>query len=161
MGLGQVIGTIFHNFGNETSIAGLNNAFHRKSIGKKIYWTSIFLAFLVATIYGLINNLTTFYEKEITTSTDLHAQTAIIFPAISICNHNRVHCTLLFEEEIRQKGILKNGGNNQETLSTIENLFRITGCKEQICEFCDVSDVDSNDFYSSNYNCLKARQIIG
>ena len=89
MGLGHVIGTIFDHFGNQTSIAGLNNAFHRKSYGKKIYWSLIFLAFLVATIHGVINNLNSFFRKEITTSTDLQSQSSVIFPAISICNHNR------------------------------------------------------------------------
>ena len=89
MGITKVVGTTLYNFGDQTSIAGLNNAFHRKSYGKKIYWSLLFVGFLVATIYGVYLNLWDYYERDSTTTTDLTYKSSIIFPAIIICNHNK------------------------------------------------------------------------
>ena len=89
MGITKVVGATLYNFGDQTSIAGLNNVFHRKSFGKKIYWSLLFVVFLVLTIYGVYMNLNEFLERQGVTSTDLTYKSSIIFPAISICNHNK------------------------------------------------------------------------
>ena len=73
---------------------------------------------------------------------------------------NRVHCTLLFEEELRQKALWRNGSNNEETVLTIMTLFKVSGCKNQICETCDISEVDLDDFTSTNYKCMQAMAKI-
>ena len=89
MSITKVVGATLYNFGDQTSIAGLNNAFHRKSYGKKIYWSILFLIFFVATIYGVYTNLFSYLDYDIVTSSDLTFKTAIVFPAVSVCNHNK------------------------------------------------------------------------
>ena len=84
----DIVDTI-KNFGIHTSIAGLNNAFHRKSLGKKLYWTLIFVGFLAATLHGVTRNLSDYFAFDIITSTDLERKISVIFPAVSICNQNK------------------------------------------------------------------------
>ena len=166
MSITKVVGATLYNFGDQTSIAGLNYAFHRKSYIKKFYWSTIFFGFLALTIYGVIVNLSNYYEYQIITSTDLERQVSIIFPAISICNHNKVHCMNLYEERQYQINLLeeiqKNGSNDKEinyrnkTIFILEKLFIASGCKQQICEQCNIAQVHPKDFEIENYNCMHA-----
>ena len=123
MGLGEVISSTIYEFGTQTSIAGLNNAFQRKSYFKKVYWSVIFVAFLVGTIHSVLSNLSAYYRRHIITSNDLDASSSLIFPAISLCNHNRVHCTNLFEEEIRHKIMLENSKNETIKSQCLKIIF--------------------------------------
>ena len=166
MSVCKVVGTILYNFGDQTSIAGLNYAFHRKAYVKKIYWSTIFIGFLALTIYAVITNLSNYYQYETITSTDLERQVSIIFPAVSICNHNKVHCTNLFEERQVQINLLeeieRNGSSikdikdRNKTIFILEKLFVASGCKQQICEQCNIAQVDPKDFDIENYNCMRA-----
>ena len=89
MGVGKVVGDTLFNFGDQTSIAGLSNVCHRKTVGKKIYWAVLFTLFLAATILGVWDNITAFFSFLTITSTDLSHKSSIIFPAVSVCNLNK------------------------------------------------------------------------
>ena len=171
MGLWKVVGDTFYHFGDQTSIAGLNNVCHRKSLGKKIYWSILFAVFLGATIVGVLDNIRSYFDYDTVTSTDLSHKTSVIFPAVSVCNLNRVHCTNLFEETVVQKDVLEKLLNNdtvtQEiidttnvTFSVLDKLFVTSGCKKQICDQCSVEEVQPMDFYKSTFYCLLARAEI-
>ena len=89
MGFGRVIGQTFNTFIDQTSIAGLSNAAQRKSLAKKVYWSVLFVLGVFFTFEGLIENVISYYEYEVTTSTDLTHMSSVEFPAVSICNLNK------------------------------------------------------------------------
>ena len=120
MTLKEVLLETLHTFGNQTSIAGLNNAVAAKSRAKKIYWIILFLTGVVFTFQGIADVFITYYKREVSTSTDVTNMASVAFPAVTICNQNRyvrnpnldrnfrffthssllfrVHCSNLFEE---------------------------------------------------------------
>ena len=173
MGVWKVVGDTLFHFGDQTSIAGLNNVCHRKSFGKKVYWSFLFAVFLAATIYSVFDNIKTYLDYGIVTSTDLSHKTSVIFPAVSICNVNRVHCTNLFEETVvqqeRLERLLKNETENatlgdiettNRTFAVLDKLFVTSGCKQQICDQCSVTEVVPMEFVKSTFYCLQARAEI-
>ena len=89
MGLCKVIGQTFYDFVDRTSIAGLNNSVHRKSLAKKIYWLILFFLGTYFTCLGIVETVINFYGREVTTSTDLTHMPSVAFPAVSICNLNK------------------------------------------------------------------------
>ena len=128
---------------------------------------------MAATIYSVFDNIKTYLAYGIVTSTDLSHKTSIIFPAVSICNLNRVHCTNLFEETVvqqeRLERLLKNETENatlgetettNRTFVVLDQLFVTSGCKQQICEQCEVEQVHPMDFDKSTFYCLQARAEI-
>jgi hypothetical protein len=90
MGLCRVVWDTFVNFGEESSIAGLSHAVHRKNYCKKVYWLVLFAIGLYATFHGLIGTITDYLKFDVTTSTDLTHKPSVIFPAVSICNLNKL-----------------------------------------------------------------------
>ena len=89
MSLKSVLWDVLYNFGDQTSIAGLNNAVHRKSWGKKVYWAVLFIIFCYFTIDGIVLVFINYYDRNVTTSTDLTNRPSVEFPAITLCNLNK------------------------------------------------------------------------
>ena len=89
MGLKKVLGGTLADFCSKTSIAGINNVVNRDSYLKKAYWLSLFIGGCFLTFQGLIDTFINYFEREVTTSTDLTHMPSVIFPAVSICNLNR------------------------------------------------------------------------
>lgn len=89
MTLKEVLLETLHTFGNQTSIAGLNNAVAAKSRAKKIYWIILFLTGVVFTFQGIADVFITYYKREVSTSTDVTNMASVAFPAVTICNQNR------------------------------------------------------------------------
>ena len=89
MGLKSVLRERFLDFGDKTSIAGLNNAVHSKSRCKIAYWMVLFLLGTAFTFKGIADVFINYYEFEVTTSTDVTTKESVTFPAISICNLNK------------------------------------------------------------------------
>ena len=80
----------FVQFCSKTSIAGISNAYQSKSLIKKVYWSTLFLVFLGLTVKGVFDNIAAYYEYAVVTSTDLVSKNSIEFPAVTICNHNKL-----------------------------------------------------------------------
>ena len=89
MGFGKVVWETLIQWSETTSIAGIGPVCSRKGYAKKAYWLILFLIMLYLTIHGLVSTIESFYEREITTSTDLDFSPSVAFPAVSICNMNK------------------------------------------------------------------------
>ena len=89
MGFRKVVWETLIQWCESTSITGIGPAVSRKSYGKKAYWLILFMLMLYATIQGLVSTIQSFYERDVTTSTDLDFTPSVAFPAISICNMNK------------------------------------------------------------------------
>ena len=57
--------------------------------------------------------------------------------------------------------IFKHRDKVKQTIMVLEQLFKTSGCKDQICEQCEVSQIAPNDFKLKNYNCMQAMAQIG
>jgi hypothetical protein len=51
------------------------------------------------TVYGLHGVFTDFYAYSVTTSSDLTHEKKIEFPAVTVCNMNRLNCLNLFYQQ--------------------------------------------------------------
>ena len=89
MGILKVFGDTLLNFGGQTSIAGLSHSAHRPSYFKKAYWLVIFGVGCYFTISSFVGTIKDYREYNVVTSTDLTHMPSIVFPAVSICNHNK------------------------------------------------------------------------
>ena len=129
--LSKRLGNVLNEFGGKTSIAGLANAYQSESTSKIIYWGFLFLVGLVITFVALGQTALDYLEYEVSTSIDLRSDSTVPFPAVSVCNQNKVHCLNLFEEYAKQNFKLKTQGSEdgvlQETVDTLEKLFITSG----------------------------------
>jgi hypothetical protein len=57
---------------------------------RQIYWLIIFWALFIYTITLLVNNVNQYLQFDVITSTDLDYSSNVTFPAITICNQNRL-----------------------------------------------------------------------
>jgi len=86
----QIPWVTLKDFMESTNISGLTNAHHAKTGFRKFLWLVIFTCFFILTIVNLfymLQNLFTVY-----TDITVRGQSAITFPAVTICNQNRVSC---------------------------------------------------------------------
>ena len=164
--LSKRIGNVLNEFGGKTSIAGLANAYASESTSKKIYWGFLFLVGLVITFVALAQTVFDYLEFEVSTTIDLRSDSTVPFPAVSICNQNKVHCLNLFTEYTKQDLKLKKHGSQDgklnETVDTLAKLFNTSGCRNQVCTVCQGKFPMANAKAITNQTlgCLKARRII-
>ena len=106
----------FLRFGEETSISGINNAAKSKTKGRSLVWAAIFLFLGYWTGAGIyevgINQLcccldtvclqivVEFLRYPIITSTDVSHRPSVDFPAVTICNLNRINCHNAFQVRV-------------------------------------------------------------
>ena len=164
--LSKRMGNVLNEFGGKTSIAGLVNAYQSESTSKIIYWGFLFLVGLVITFVALGQTALDYLEYEVSTSIDLRSDSTVPFPAVSVCNQNKVHCLNLFEEYAKQNFKLKTQGSEdgvlQETVDTLEKLFITSGCRNQVCDVCQGKFPFSNaeTINDQVFGCMTARRII-
>ncbi len=128
-GTGGVAWTTLVSFGKESSIAGFNNACKAGSKLRSIYWLAVFAVGIGLTAKGMYDVISDYYTYPYTTSTDITHNTSILFPAVSICPLNRVHCGNLYAEQIRLKEAIFAGDvdNVTESNNTLNVLFWVGG----------------------------------
>ncbi|XP_059094235.1 uncharacterized protein LOC131889209 [Tigriopus californicus] len=166
MGLLRVIRETFLDFGRNTSIAGLNNAMKAKSIIRSLIWLTLFSVGLYFTLVGIISVVKDYNQYPVVTKTELQQEKLVNFPAISICNHNRVHCNNLLTQYYTLKEVLENGtttsGLNQ-TILILSELFDKTGCRAQVCdqiiEPLAVNRSATVNYSSTDWNLVRLAQI--
>jgi hypothetical protein len=96
MGIGTVIWNTFAEFGVHTTIGGLCNAGLTTSRPRQIYWLVIFFILFAYTIKLLVDNVNQYLQYAVITSTDLAYSSSLAFPALTICNQNRLVLKNLF-----------------------------------------------------------------
>ena len=82
----------FQYFGSETSIAGINNSAKGKSKVRSLVWFIIFSVLAYYTVVGIYDIVIEYFEYPVITSTDITYEPEVDFPAVTICNLNRVNC---------------------------------------------------------------------
>lgn len=85
----RIVGETLSAFGNDTSIAGLNNAAKSKSTVRKAYWVVIFSVLFYFTASGIVSVVDDFLSYPVVTSINLDNKASVAFPAVTVCNHNR------------------------------------------------------------------------
>merc|ERR1712018_576889 len=86
----QIPWVTLKDFMASTNISGLTNAHQAWTGFRKFLWLAIFTSFFILTVvnlFYLIQNLFTVY-----TDITVRGQSSITFPAVTICNQNRVSC---------------------------------------------------------------------
>lgn len=90
MGVGSVIWNITLSYGRESSIAGFNNAFKAKSRIRSVLWITIFAVLGIMTIVQFVNVIVDYYQYPVITMIDLSHKPSVPFPAVTVCNLNRL-----------------------------------------------------------------------
>ena len=150
MSASEIVRKTLLNFGSETSLAGINNSGKRKSKIRSAIWLLIFfiLAYLTGVnIYNIVND---YLKYPVVTSTDISHQTRITFPAVTICNLNRVSCHNTFQTMLHINNQLLNPDTTlspeerqelNQTLDLINDLVskNVSDCKSHFCDYLKTS----------------------
>lgn len=132
--LTSLVSTSMKEFATQTSIAGVGHAVKAKSWIRVFYWLSIFVVCLYYTISGIINVVQDYYTYPFVTNTEMAHSNSLEFPAVTVCNHNRVNCVNVMLETLRIKQAIALGVNKNSTLELLEQIYTKTGCGDQICQ---------------------------
>ena len=144
MGSLKVIQEAFKDFGSQTSISGINNSGKGKSVARSSIWLVIFSMLGYFTVRGIHDIVVEFFEYPVITNTDLTYNTEVDFPAVTICNLNRVNCHNAFQAMYSIKQTLRNNlslsveemAELRTTSSQLDALLSgtVTNCHNQICQ---------------------------
>ena len=75
-----------------SSIGGITQFRDTYGIPAKLFWLSLFLAGLAMTIWNITQIFQQYYLYDVITKTKLETVSTLEFPAITICNDNKIHC---------------------------------------------------------------------
>ena len=101
MSLGGALWSTLLGSAKNSSIAGLNNAAKAESKVRSLCWLVVFSVLLFFTCRGIWRTVVDYGSHPFITSTDLTFEPLVVFPAVTVCNLNRVHCLNLLTEEER------------------------------------------------------------
>ena len=76
-------------------------------------WLAVFSALAGTTIHGIYNVLYNYYQYEVITSSDISRETQIPFPAITVCNINKVYCCSKILLEPLSEQLVQTNNNGQ------------------------------------------------
>ena len=91
------LGRIFKKFAFETNIEGVNNAGRSNNLYRAAIWLGIFTVLVGLTVKDIKDLVIDYIGEPVDVATTLKHENAIDFPAVTICNKNRVSCTNLGE----------------------------------------------------------------
>ena len=84
-----------------TSIGGFTQARDSDNKLSRLAWTLLFLTGLILTIWGIVVLVISYCEYKSITNIDLgHNSSGMMFPAVAVCNQNRIHCGHLYDKII-------------------------------------------------------------
>ena len=84
-----------------TSIGGFTQTRDSDNKLSKFIWGILFLVGLALTIMGIVKLVIDFIRFDTTTNVELgHNSSGLIFPAVTVCNQNRIHCGHLYDKII-------------------------------------------------------------
>ncbi len=67
---------------------------------RTLYWLLVFSVFFGLTLQGLVSVVLDYYSHPFDTGTELNHESSVDFPAITLCNLNRINCVNLMTERI-------------------------------------------------------------
>ncbi|XP_059085144.1 degenerin-like protein asic-1 isoform X3 [Tigriopus californicus] len=95
MGVLGILAASWNNFFDNTSASGASNAARSKHPLRKTAWLFIFVLGLTLTIWGVYQVVVEYLSYPVSTTIALRHYSKIQFPAVTICNQNRVDCERL------------------------------------------------------------------
>ena len=128
-------------FGTETSISGISNAARGKSKARSGVWCLIFLVLAYFTAGGIKEIVLEYFTFPVITTTDLSHRPELDFPAVTICNLNRVNCHNAFlamytiKLQIAESSSETEMKELEKSLDLYEGLLsaNVTNCLYPIC----------------------------
>ncbi len=126
-----------------SAIAGLSHAANARSRMWSFYWLVIFVSGLAATGYNIFTLISDYMDHPVATTTDLVHAPSVYFPAVTICNQNRIHCQNLIDHKLELEAeLLSNMELTEEQkaekgvlVEQLEEMLDVTDCRTQICNF--------------------------
>ena len=126
------------NWGKNCSIAGFSHICKScPNALRALYWLAVFVLGMYYTALGMYDVIQDFHKYPIVTTTDLSHRPSITFPAVTLCNLNRVHCAHLitqyrhFYDETQQSNESK--AIDQRNFHVLKRLLDKTQCVDQVC----------------------------
>ena len=89
---------------------------------RSTYWLLIFLGLLGLTLYSLVLLIVDIYKYPVLTSNYMERSQGIPFPAVTVCNLNRVNCQNLYTT---RKELAENG-SMQADLDRVDKIMALT-----------------------------------
>ena len=139
----KVLGKTLFEFGAETSISGINNSAKGKSKVRSTIWLLLFSLLAYLTVVGIYDIVVEYFQYPVITNTDLTYKPEVDFPAVTICNLNRVNChnAFLAMYTIKQQLAANNSigkptvDKMEKSLTLYERLLStdVTNCLYPIC----------------------------
>ena len=84
-----------------TSIGGFTQTRDADNWLSKVIWALLFLTGLILTIVGVVSVITNYFKYGSITNIQLkHSSSGMVFPAVTVCNTNRIHCGHLYNKII-------------------------------------------------------------
>ncbi|CAL4242849.1 unnamed protein product, partial [Meganyctiphanes norvegica] len=91
----QVVTETSSTFWNSTSIAGICNSAAAKNPAAKLIWLSLFIGGISITAYDVTNVFLDYFSYPYSTQVTMTYKSSVEFPAVTVCNQNRVSCEKL------------------------------------------------------------------
>jgi len=81
-----------HWYGDFTTLGGITQARISDNKASRNYWILVFVAGIVMTIFSLTNTFSRYFSYATTLETSEDIAIELEFPAVTVCNANKVHC---------------------------------------------------------------------
>ena len=83
---------VYEWFKDFSSLGGYTQYVASKNSASKCFWMVLTLFGLVITLYSIERTFVGFFDYNVTTSVGISDNGTLLFPTVTICNTNRVHC---------------------------------------------------------------------
>ena len=97
-----------------------------------LYWLAILGVGGYFTLTGLLNVIQDYWRYPSVTSNELVTKTSVTFPAVTVCNLNRIHCMNLVEVRMSYDDNGKSDFYNISVKDLDHLIFNATKCKDQV-----------------------------
>ena len=93
----EAVSGVFVWFSRFTSIPGFSQARESDNKCSRFAWAILFIMGVCATILGVKTSIASYLEYRSVTTITNEFKSTLMFPSVTICNLNKVHCGNLYE----------------------------------------------------------------
>ncbi|ROT64632.1 hypothetical protein C7M84_017435 [Penaeus vannamei] len=119
---GRVVRDTWSTFWSGTSLAGVGNAGNARHLLPRVIWCILTVVAIYFTTKDTIAVIETYFEYPYTTQVSLEQKGGVEFPAVTVCNQNRVSCQKL---HIYMLAELSSRSNDSDLLV---EMYNVTQC---------------------------------
>ncbi|XP_042858754.1 uncharacterized protein LOC122244849, partial [Penaeus japonicus] len=146
-----VLKETWSSFWTRTSISGISNAGNAHHSVARILWLGLTVVGLYFTTRDAVAVVQEYLKYPYTTQVNLLHKTQVEFPAMTVCNQNRVSCRKLLREMITQ---VSTSAESDETLVLVE-LYNLSRCGVDSLSCNTVRD-EYYEYYESRSEVIPA-----